>query len=93
MIYIITDWMNNVCFDSENINLSDFDEAMEVLDREIEIQMRDDGIEPYTNEGDESDQFGDYRGEYSIEEYDENIDRLFWTGQRYVLKKDYYKAV
>lgn len=92
MIYLITDWMNNVCFDSDNLNLTDFDEAMEVLDRHIEIQMREDGIEPYAHEGDESDQFGDYRGEYSIEEYDESIDRLMWSGTRYVLKKDYYKG-
>ena len=31
------------------------------------------------------------RGELEILEYDESIDRLMWTGTRYVLKKDYYK--
>ncbi len=89
---IIVDWMYNVCFDSDNLDLKDFDHAMEILDHEIEKQMRDDGLEPYTHEGDETEDFGDYRGEYSIEEYDESIDRIMWTGTRYVLKKDYYKV-
>lgn len=85
--------MYNVCFNSNNLELTDFDEAMEVLDREIEQQVRDDGLEPFTYEGDEQEEFGDYRGEYSIEEYREGIDRLMWNGQRYVFKPDYYKGL
>ncbi len=93
MKYIIIDWMSNVCFGSHDLDLTDFEDSMEILDKEVEKQMIEDGIEPYTFEGDEVENFGDYRGEYSIEEYRKDIDHLMWNGQRYVFKPDYYKAI
>jgi hypothetical protein len=89
MIYLITDWMNNVCFDSENKAYDHIDDASEYLDRMVEEQLQSDGINPFQATEKE---YNDYRGEYSIEEYDESIDRIMWTGTRYVLKKDYYKV-
>jgi hypothetical protein len=65
------------------------DDISEYLDRMVEEQLQSDGINPFQATEKE---YNDYRGEYSIEEYDEAIDRLMWTGTRYVLKKDYYKG-
>ena len=102
MIYLITDWMNHVCFNSDSEDFKSFDDASEYLDRMVEQELINDGLNPYGNNVDcpenftrtaSDEDFEEYRGEYSIEEYDESIDRIMWTGTRYVLKKDYYKAI
>jgi hypothetical protein len=90
MIYLITDWMNNVCFDSYDKAYDHIDDASDYLDRMVEEELASDGINPLQATEKE---YTDYRGEYSIEEYDESIDRIMWTGTRYVLKKDYYKGI
>lgn len=101
MQYIITDWMNNVCFDTENHAYKSFDDASEYLDRMIEEELAMDGLNPYGENADiqegftrhaNDEDFEEYRGEYEIQEYNESIDRLMWTGTRYVLKQDYYKV-
>ena len=100
MKFLITDWISNVCFDTENMDLPDFDTASEYLDRMVEHELSQDGLNPYgefadCKEGytaDATDEdFEEYRGEYTIEEYREFIDRIMWTGTRYVLKQNYYK--
>ncbi len=90
MIYLITDWMNNICFDTCNKQYDHIDDISEYLDRMVEEELKSDGIDPFQATEKE---YNDYRNEYSIEEYDETIDRIMWLGTRYVLKKDYYKAI
>ncbi|HSH66703.1 MAG TPA: hypothetical protein VLB84_13140 [Bacteroidia bacterium] len=98
MKYLIIDWMNNVCFDTENENLTDFDETSEFLDEAILKESPN--LEACENKecccqalGHECDSLEVERGEYIIQEYNEETDRIMWNGQRYVLKKDYYKGV
>lgn len=94
MKYIIIDWMSNVCFDSDNLDLTDFDEASEILD---ECLLADSpNLESCENEecicasmGHECDTLESIREDYIIEEYDPQCDRIMWTGTRHVLKKDY----
>ncbi len=93
MKFIIVDWMNNVCFDSQDENFQTIEDADEFLDRRIEEHLEHDGLKAYQEHGDISDDFEEYRGEYSIEEYREGIDRLLWNGQRYVLKQDYCRVI
>jgi hypothetical protein len=90
MQYIITDWMSNVCFDSHDHEFNDFHDACEYLDRMVEQELQSDGVNPLQATEKE---YNDYRGEYSIEEYNEETDRLMWTGTRYTLRKDYYKVI
>ena len=92
MTYIIIDWMYNVCFESKLEDFKTLEDADEFLDRRIEEELAHDGLEAYEEEGDITKDFSDYRGEYSIEEYDEDRDRIICVGIRYVLKKDYYKG-
>lgn len=94
MQYIITDWISNVCFDSNDKEFTDIDDASEYLNQCIFEYHQDcthgdcvcDKCDP------EGMNFDEWRGEYSIEEYREGIDRLMWNGQRYVFKPDYYKV-
>ncbi len=102
MKFIITDWMNNICFDTENHAYKSFDEASEYLDRMIEEELAMDGLNPYgecadilegyTRNATEKD-FQEYRDEYFIHEYNPTTERLIWVGNRYVLKQDYYKVI
>lgn len=80
MIYIITDWMNNVCFDSHDLEFPTFEDGWQFLEEKI-IEVYG---ENYENEELE---------EYFVQEYREGIDRLMWNGQRYVLKTNYYEAI
>ncbi len=103
MKYIIVDWMYNICIDSYNLAYDHIDDASEYLDRMVEQELAEDGLYPYGYPDDELEEgftahatdedFEEYWGEYSIEEYNESTDRIMWTGTRYVLKKDYYKAI
>lgn len=79
MTYIITDWMNNVCFDSDSNPFETFEDGWNFIYHKMhEIHGFDfDEIE---------------LEEYFVEQYREGIDRLMWNGQRYVFKKDYYKV-
>jgi hypothetical protein len=79
--------MYNVCFDSDSRNFDCFEYAHEYLCHCVMDQMSSDGIDQ-----DDDDSLYEYLNEYSVEEYDESIDRLMWSGTRYVLKKDYYKV-
>lgn len=99
MKYLIIDWMNNVCFDTENENLTDFDETSEYLDRKIEEELAMDGLNPYGENADitegftrlaTDEDFNHYRGEYEIQEFDEEKDRTMYRGNRLVLIKNYY---
>ena len=95
MIYLITDWMNHVCFDSDNLELKDFDEASEFLDESL---LKDSpNLESCENQecicasmGHECDSLEELREDYYITEYNEATDRIMWTGTRYVLKQNYY---
>lgn len=95
MKYVITDWMSNICFDSENLELNDFDEASQLLDESLLKQSPN--LEACENEecaceeaGHECSSLDEERQEYTIEEYDEDIDRIMWAGTRYILRKNYF---
>ena len=90
--------IKRVGIDSENENLTDFDEASEFLDEAILKESPN--LEACENKeccckalGHECDSLEAERGEYIIEEYNQDTDRLMWTGTRYTLRKDYYKGV
>lgn len=99
MTYLIIDWMYRVCFDSDSEGFEDFDSACEFLDRRIEEELDQDGLNPYGNGVDvpagyirnaTDEDYSEYIGEYEIVEYHEGIDRLMWDGMRYVFKPNYY---
>ena len=98
MKYIIVDWMYNVCFDSDNLELKDVDEASKFLDDSL---LKDSpNLESCENQeccckalGHEYSSLEEEREEYHIEEYNPELDRIMCVGIRYVLKKDYYKAI
>lgn len=79
MKFIIIDWMSNVCFDSDNQDFKDFDEASDELDNRLK-DIYGFGCDLEAE-----------RQEYIIEEYNESNDRIMWTGNRNTLRKDYYK--
>lgn len=99
MIYLITDWMGNICHDTENMDFDHIDDISEYLDRKIEEELAMDGLNPYGENADitegytrlaTDEDFNHYRGEYEIQEYDEAIDRTMYRGNRLVLIKNYY---
>jgi hypothetical protein len=80
MQFIITDWMSHVCFDSDNQDLPDIETASDYLDECL-----------YAAFGDNAD-VEEERQEYSIEEYNESIDRILYRGNRLALIKNYYNV-
>lgn len=82
--YIITDWMSNVCFDSDSKEFTLMDDADIYLDTCLINHFADDypSIE---------DCFDAERGEYYIVEYNSDTDKLVWTGTRYRYVENYYR--
>lgn len=95
MKFIITDWMNNVCFGSDLKNLKTFEEASEWLDYGLRLEYGHscfDGDCLCESMGHECDNLADLREDYSIEEFNEELDRVMCVGVRYVLKKNYFEV-
>lgn len=97
MIYLITDWLNNICFDSLNLAYDHIDDISEYLDQAILKESPN--LEACENQeccckalGHECSSLEEEREDYSIEEYNEEADRIMWNGTGYVLKKNYYKG-
>lgn len=95
MKFIIIDWMSNVSFESQDKHLDDFDACREYLYNCIFDNYSDCKDEYCVCEkcDPEGMNFDQNTGEYEVIEYDESLDRLMWSGTRYVLKKDYYKGI
>lgn len=95
MKYIIIDWLSNVCFGSDLKDLKTFEDADEWLDEALRLEY---GHSCFDEEcicesmGHECDSLEKLREDYSIEEYDEILDRIMCVGVRYVLKKNYFKV-
>lgn len=92
MQYIIIDWMSNVCFESNEKEFDDFDATREYLANCIFDNYSDCEDEYCVCEkcDPEGESFDANMGEYEVIEYNEETDRLMWTGTRYVLKQNYY---
>lgn len=82
MKYIIIDWMYNVCFDSDLKDMQSFEDADEWLDEALRLEC-----------GNNDADLEELREDYHIEEFNPELDRIMCVGMRYVLKKDYYKAI
>lgn len=95
MTYLITDWMNNVCFDSDSKDFKTDIDASDYLDEcitdLIAERCANGECECLACAGD-CNCFEEEREEYWIAEYREDIDRLMWVGNRYVLKSNYYEV-
>lgn len=92
MKYIITDWMNNICFDSDNKDFESFEDASEYLDDCLRSSC-DYNECICESMGHECDNLEELREDYSIDEYNEETDRIMWNGTRYVFKQNYYKGL
>ena len=79
MKFIVIDWMYNVCFESQDVELPSFEDGWQFLEDKLSTIYGEDYEELDIQD-------------YYVEEYREGIDRLMWNGQRYVFKPDYYKA-
>lgn len=96
MKFIIIDWMSNVCFGSDMKDFQTMEEASEWLDYGLRLEY---GHSCENQEcmcesmGYDCDSLEELRQDYYIEEYNEELDRIMCVGMRYVLKKDYYKAI
>ena len=80
MKFVIIDWCSNICFDSDNVELPTFEDGWQFLEDQLSTMYGED----YEDQD---------LSEYYVEEYNPELDRIMYRGNRLALHKDYYKGV